>query len=258
MVPTSRGRLVVPMPTTTFNIQTADGQMDGVFCRPDGTGPWPGAMLFMDAMGVRPELIGMAERLSSNGFAVAVPNLYYRSGPQPPVNVTAFATPGPERERVFALMHSINHALVMRDTASVLDFLDREASVSKMPIGTVGYCMGGGYALTAAGTYPDRVGAAASFHGGWLATDRPDSPHRLAPRFRANLYVGVADNDPLCPPDEVERLRDTLTKAGCTFAIEVYQGAKHGFSVTGHPAYDRAASERHWTRLLDLFKSELA
>lgn len=230
--------------------------MDGVIARPEGSGPWPAIILYMDAMGVRPDLISMAERLADHGYVVVLPNLFYRSGPQPPVDRVAFAQPGPERDRVFALIQSIDHAKVLSDTKSILTFLDGEAE-ARGPYATLGYCQGGGYALSASATFPDRIAATASFHGGWLATDRPDSPHLLAPKMRAELYIGVAGIDPLFSAEERERLKDALTRAGCRFTLEVYEGVRHGFSVTGHPVYDRAASERHWTVIGDLFERTL-
>lgn len=245
------------MSETRFVVSTPDGAMDGYLLHPDGDGAWPAAILYMDAMGIRPDLLGMARRLSAHGYVVAVPNLYYRSGPQPPVDTGAFAAPGPERERVFALMRSIDQRKVMVDTGALLEYLTGVAAVRPTGIGTVGYCMGGGYALSAAGTFPDRIAAAASFHGGWLATDSPDSPHRLAGVMRARLYIGVADDDPLCPAEECDRLARALQEAGRDFALEVYAGARHGFSVAGHPMYDRDASERHWERLLLLFDRAL-
>ena len=246
------------MSATTTVLKTDDGQMDLVCCRPDGRpGPWPAIILYMDAMGVRPELIGMAERLSNMGFMVALPNLFYRSGPQPPVDTARFVQPGPERDRVFALIQSVTHEMIMRDTRAILDLLDKSPDVKGPSVGTLGYCMGGGFALTAAGTFPSRVVAAASFHGGWLATDKADSPHRLAPQMRARLYVGVAGIDPMFPPEECERLRAALDAAGCGFELKVYEGVRHGFSVTGHPVYDRAASEEHWQVLGRLFPEAL-
>jgi carboxymethylenebutenolidase len=124
-------------------------------------------------------------------------------------------------------------------------------------LGVVGYCMGGGYALAAAGTFPERFAAAAIFHAGGLATDSPDSPHRLAPAIRARVHVGAAEIDPSFPPEQQARLGRALTEAGVTHEIEVHPGARHGFAVTGHVVYDHEASERHWTRLLQLFEAEL-
>ena len=244
------------MDGTRVDLRTADGVMDTSVCQPEGKGPWPAVILYMDAMGVRPDMTTMAQRLASHGYVVLLPNLFYRSGPLPPVDPAAFVKGGPERDRVMALIRSINHEMVMRDTAAVLDYIDTKTP-ARGRIGTVGYCMGGGYALSAAGTYPDRVGAAASFHGGALATDRPDSPHLLAPNVRARLYIGVAAIDPMFPDEERERLRHALTDAGVSFTLEVYPDVRHGFSVTGHPVYDRDASERHWTELVRLFDETL-
>jgi len=142
---------------------------------------------------------------------------------------------------------------VMRDTAAFLNFLGPQPFVAGEKVGCVGYCMGGGFALSAAGTFPERVAAAASFHGGRLATDHTDSPHLLAEKMRAEVYVGVAGIDPHFPDDERQRLEDALDAAGVRSVVEVYSGAHHGFAVPGLPVYDREASERHWQRLLELF-----
>jgi carboxymethylenebutenolidase len=245
------------MPTEPFSLLTAHGVMDTHLTTPEHGGPWPAIILYMDAMGVRPALIGMAERLASHGYAVILPNLYYRHGALPAVDTQAYGLGGAERERVFALMHSLTHAGVMSDTRAMFEFIDRQPSISRGPIGALGYCMGGGFGLTAAGTFPDRVGAVASLHGAGLATDAPDSPHLLADKCRAALYIGVAGIDPLFPDEQRERLEAALTQGGCRFTIEVYPGAKHGFSVTGHPVYDEQASERHWRAVLDLFAREI-
>jgi carboxymethylenebutenolidase len=207
----------------------------------------------MDAFGIRPQLAGMARRLASSGYVVAVPNLYYRT-PFAPFEPAAVATEGPERARFKAMIASINHALVMRDTAQVIAWLDEQPAVQKGGLGVLGYCMGGGYALSAAGTFPDRVAVAASFHGGSLATEKPDSPHRLADRMRARVYVGAAEIDPSFPLEQQHRLEQALTEAGVRHTIEIYPKARHGFAVTGHLEYDHESSERHWQRLLEVLK----
>ncbi len=211
----------------------------------------------MDAFGIREQLSGMASRLASNGYVVAVPNLYFRTGAFAPFDPKAVTVDGPERSRFTGLIRSIDGPAVMRDTAAVLAYLDTRPDVRRGVVGTVGYCMGGGYALLAAGTYPDRVEAAASLHGGSLATDRPDSPHRLAGQMRAELYVGVAEIDHTFDRAQQDRLAGALSAAGVTHAIEVFPGARHGFAVTGHLAYDQLASEQHWRRITDLFARRL-
>jgi carboxymethylenebutenolidase len=239
------------------DLPTEVGTMDTYIVRPDGPGPWPGVVFYMDAFGIRPELLGMAERLASHGYVVAVPNLYYRSGAYAPFDPVEVAKGGPERDRFRAMIDSLSDTKVMRDTAAIVAFLDRDSRVQSGSIGAVGYCMGGRFALSAAGTFPDRVAAAASFHGTALATDRVDSPHLLADRMRAKLYVGVAELDPGFPPEQRQKLEQALIAGGAAYTIETYQGAKHGFAVAGHLVFDRDASERHWTNLVRLLEETL-
>jgi len=187
-----------------------------------------------------------------------VPNLYYRSGAFEPLDAAKVATGDEaERARFRSMIDSIDDTKVMRDTESILAHLATVADVTQPNVGALGYCMGGGFALSALGRFPDRVVVAASFHGGSLATHKPDSPHRLAPMMRGKLYVGVAGIDPSFPKEQQERLEAALRDAGVDYTLETYEGARHGFAVTGHTVYDRAASERHWTTLLELFHSTL-
>jgi carboxymethylenebutenolidase len=245
------------MAVDRIDLKTGDGVLDlHVFTPDSGAGPWPAVVLYMDAFGVRPELAGMAQRLASNGYAVALPNLYYRT-PFAPFQPNVVATEGPERERFKGMIASINHARVMQDTRLVIDRLDQHPSVTRGSIGALGYCMGGGYALSAAGTFPDRVVVAASFHGGSLATDKPDSPHRLAPKMRARVYVGAAEIDASFPPEQQERLEQALTEAQVPHTLEIYAKAKHGFAVNGHIVFDREAAELHWRRLIELLRETL-
>jgi carboxymethylenebutenolidase len=245
------------MSVERIDIKSDDGVLDlHVFTPETGVGPWPAVLLYMDAFGVRPELAGMAQRLASNGYVVALPNLYYRT-PFVLFQPNVVASEGPERERFKGMIASINHAIVMRDTGLVIAQLDQHPSVKRTGLGAVGYCMGGGYALSAAGRFPERVAVAASFHGGSLATDKPDSPHRLAPRMRARVYIGAAEIDASFPPEQQVRLEQALTAAEVPHKIEIYAQAKHGFAVTGHIVFDREASELHWRRLVELLKETL-
>jgi len=240
-----------------IDLKTDDGVMDlHVFAPDGGNGPWPAVVLYMDAFGIRPELAGMAQQLASHGYVVAVPNLYYRT-PFAPFRPDVVTTEGPERERFKAMIASINHAMVMRDTGAVLARLDQHPFVRRGSLAVVGYCMGGGYALSAAGAFPDRVVLAASFHGGSLATDKPDSPHRLAGQMRARVYIGAAEIDASFPPEQQARLGQALTDAGVRHDIEIYSNARHGFAVTGHVAFDAPSTDRHWRRLLDLLKETM-
>ncbi len=244
------------------DLRTADGVLDCYTFAPAGpggaaAGPWPAVLLYMDAFGIRPQLASMAQRLANAGYFVVVPNLYYRSGAFAPFDPKEVFADGPERQRFTGMIASITHEMIMADTAAVLGLLDAQSMVRPGSIGVVGYCMGGGYALSAAGTFPDRVAVAASFHGASLATDKPDSPHRLAPRIRARVYVGVAAIDPGFPAEQRMRLEAALTEAGVDHRVEIYEGARHGFAVTGHLVYDEVASERHWHVLLQLLHDVL-
>jgi carboxymethylenebutenolidase len=240
------------------DIRTSDGVLDCHVFTPDGQGSWPAVVFYMDAFGVRPSLGSMAQRLASDGYVVTIPNLYYRSGAFAPFDPSAVIVEGPERDRFKGMIASITDTMVVRDTAVVLDALDTLAVVRRGPVGVVGYCMGGGFALSAAGAFPDRVAAAASFHGGSLATDKPDSPHLRAAMIRGQVYIGVAGIDPTFAPEQEQRLRAAFDEARVNYTLETYEGARHGFAVTGHRVYDREASERHWQMLLRLFRDALS
>jgi carboxymethylenebutenolidase len=245
------------MTVSRVDVQTPDGAMDCHLFAPDESRQWPAVMMYMDAFGVRPQLAEMAQRLASHGYFVALPNLYYRTGSFPPFDRQAVLVEGPERDRFKGMIQSIDSAKVMRDTTAVLAMLDTTEGARTDRMGVVGYCMGGGYALAAAGSFPDRIAAAASFHGGSLATDKADSPHTFAPSMRAKVYVGAAEIDASFPPEQKDRLERALVDAGVDYTLEVYAGAKHGFAVNGHLVYDREASEAHWKRLIELFEGTL-
>jgi carboxymethylenebutenolidase len=238
-------------------IKTADGVAPCHFFSPPGAGDRPAVIVYMDAFGVRPALVEMARRLASEGYFVLLPNLYYRSGPMTAIEPANAFKEGPERDRLMSMVRSLTVGMVMADTGSFLDFLTGRPGVIGNKIGCVGYCMGGSFALAAAGTFPDRVAAAASLHGARLATDQPDSPHLLAPKIRAAVYVGIAGIDPHFTPEEKQRLESALVSAGVRHTIEVYPGVKHGFAVTDTPAYDTAASEHHWEQIGKLFAENL-
>jgi carboxymethylenebutenolidase len=240
-----------------IDIRTPDGVLDCHLFDGGPGEPRPAVVMYMDAFGIRPDLASMAERLAGLGVVVALPNLYYRTGPFEPFDKSKVFADGPERTRFKGMIASIDSRMVMRDTAEVIRVLEARSSVRQGPMGAVGYCMGGGYALSAAGTFPDRIAVAASFHGGSLATDRPDSPHLLAGRMRGRIHVGAAGIDPSFDDGQEARLRAAFDDAGVDYTLERYEGARHGFAVTGHPVYDRAAAERHWDTLSRLLGDTL-
>jgi carboxymethylenebutenolidase len=202
-------------------------------------------------------VLEIGERLSAHGYYALLPDLFYRSGPYAPMDPHAiFADPQQRKilmDRYFALATQAN---IMSDTRAFLDYLAAQPDVRRGAIGTTGYCMGGFMSLTAAGTYPDRIVATASYHGGRLATDAADSPHLLAPRIKSRVYIAGAIEDQSFPDDMKNRLEEALTQAHIDHKIETYP-AKHGWVFRDMPVYDAAASERHWQTLLALFDATL-
>jgi carboxymethylenebutenolidase len=210
----------------------------------------------MDAPGIREELRDMARRLATSGYYVMLPNLYYRSdvmelGPLP-------ADPeAPERKRMFQLMASINIALVMEDTSALLAYADSQPAARTDIVGTVGYCMSGRYAINAATHFPGRVKAAASIYGVQLATDQPDSPHLAGQKTKAELYFGCAETDIYAPMEIIEKVKQSMKQDGANAEVEIYPGTHHGFAFPRRPVYDKKAAERHWERLLALYRRRL-
>jgi carboxymethylenebutenolidase len=211
----------------------------------------------MDGLGIRPAMLEIGERLATHGYFVLLPDLYYRSGPYKPMNPhTIFTDPEQRKVLMEKFFAPATPANIMSDTGAFLGYLSAQQDVKPGGIGTTGYCMGGLMSLTAAGTFPDRIAAAASYHGGRLATDAPDSPHLLAPKIKARVYIAGAIEDQSFPDDMKALLDVALTKAGVDHTIETYQ-AKHGWVFRDTPVYDAAAAERHWQTMLALFRSKL-
>ncbi|HEX7853310.1 MAG TPA: dienelactone hydrolase family protein [Sphingobium sp.] len=244
------------MPYEKIMVTTGDGQCPVHILTPDGDGPWPAIFFYMDALAIRPAIVDMAARLAGAGYLVLVPDIYYRSGPYAPLDPKeVFA--GDFRAIVGPMRALTGNDKAVEDTRALLAYFNTREDVAGSRVGTVGFCMGGGMALSVAGAFPDRVGAAASFHGGNLATDEPTSPHRLAPGMTAEVYVAGADNDKSYPPEEEARLDRALTDAGVRHRCEIYPGAAHGWMKPDFPVYDEAAAERGWDALLDLFGRNL-
>lgn len=239
-----------------IHIDTQSGRMNTFICHPERFAPHPVILLFMDAPGIREELRDMARRLGTVGYYVMLPNLYYRSGVEelgPTVGDANAAT----RQKAMQLKDSIDIPLVMLDADALIAFADRDAAASKGPLGCVGYCMSGRYAINAAVRHRGRVQAAASIYGVDLVTDRPDSPHLALRRTDARLYFGCAENDQYAPREVIDRLRSELAVEGGNAEVEIYPGTHHGFAFPQRPVYDKAAAERHWERLFALFGGAL-
>ena len=238
-------------------IKTRDGVAPAYVFRPPGKGPWPAVLVFMDGLGIRPAMLELGERLASNGYFVLLPDLFYRSGAYEPMDPKkVFADPEGRKVLFEKYMGPANQANVMSDTAAYLDYIAAQPDVKPGKVGTTGYCMGGLMSLTAAGFYPDRIAATASYHGGRLASDSPESPHLLASKMKSRVYVAGAIEDASFPDDMKERLEEALTKGGVDHKIETYP-AKHGWVFRDFEVYDKAAAERHWDSLLALYKATL-
>ncbi|HUN72436.1 MAG TPA: dienelactone hydrolase family protein [Steroidobacteraceae bacterium] len=240
-----------------IEIRTRDGLCPSYIYRPAGSGPWPAVLVFMDGPGIRPAMLQLGERLAAHGYFVLLPDLFYRAGPYEPMDPkTLFSDPEKRKVVMEKFFPTASSANIMADMPAFLDYLAAQPDVKPGGIGVTGYCMGGRLALIAAGTYPERIAAAASYHGGRLANDDPDSPHRLAPRMKARVYVAGATEDQSFPDDMKARLENALTDAGVDHRIETYP-ARHGWVFPDFPVYDAAASERHWQTMLALFDAKL-
>ena len=240
-----------------IDIKTKDGVTPCHLFGPPQNWNRPAVIVYMDGFGIRPALCEMAERLSLSGYHVLLPNLYYRSGPTKPFDAATALEDPSERDRLMRHFRSLSNQSVMQDTAGFLDFLELQPSITAQKVGCVGYCMGGAFALSAAGTFPNRIAAAASLHGSNLATDQSDSPHLLASKMRAGVYVGIAGIDPHFTAKERRQLEAAFQSADVAHKVEVYPDVKHGFAVNDTPAYDQPASERHWQQLLKLLADNL-
>jgi carboxymethylenebutenolidase len=243
------------MSRVDITIKTRDGSCPAALFTPNGkTGSWPGVIFFMDGLGIRPTLDEMAQQLADHGFAVLLPDLYYRSGTYAPmVPAEVFADPA-KKDTLMKFIGSLDRDKKISDTDAFIQFMASRDEVKGSQLGCTGYCMGGNVALLAAGAYPDRFAAIASFHGGGLASDQPDSPHRFMKGVKGRVYVAGAIEDAHFTDEQKALLDKTLTEDGVRHDVVTYAGAHHGFAVPDHPAFNVGAAEHHWhalTKLLD-------
>jgi carboxymethylenebutenolidase len=252
---------------TPVEIKTPDGICDAAFIHPQ-TGAHPGVIVWPDAFGLRPSLREMGRRLAGAGYSVIVVNPFYRVAKAPvfeDASTFNFGDP-PQRAKLTPLMASIGAAgAVEKDAPAFVAWLDSQRQVDRAKkIGTQGYCMGGPLIVKTAAAVPNRVGAAASFHGGALVTPNADSPHLLAPKIKARMYFGIAANDDMQQPDAKTKLKEAFAAAKVPAEIEVYSQSQHGWCVpdmpnqaNGQPIYNEVDAERAWTKLLALYKAGL-
>ncbi|MCP3787034.1 dienelactone hydrolase family protein [Micromonospora sp. A3M-1-15] len=243
------------MQTTTVDVPTDDGVADALLVRPDGDGPFPAVLVFMDAFGLRPRMAEMAETIAAREYVVLVPNLFHRFGRAPLVDLSGLSDENRRGElfgKLSPMIGSLTPDVIARDADAYLDFLAAQPGVAPGPVVITGYCMGGTNALRAIEAHPDRIAAAAAFHAGRVVTDAPDSPHLGVGAVRGELYFGHADHDPSMTAEQIATLEKALDAAGVTYRSEVYTGARHGYTQADTPMYDERATERHWAALFDL------
>jgi carboxymethylenebutenolidase len=256
----------LPVVETNVQVKAPDGMCDAAFIHPT-TGAHPGVLIWPDAFGLRPSMRDIGKRIAAEGYSVLVPNPFYRSAKAP-----VFDDPSKfdfqnqaDMAKLQQLMGPLNAAgAAERDAVAYITFLDEQRQVDRArKIGTQGYCMGGPLVVKTAATVPNRVGAGASFHGGGLVTDQPNSPHLLAPKIKGRMYFGIASNDDMRQPDAKDKLKEAFAAAKVPAEIEVYAGALHGWCVpdmplqNGSPIYKKPDAERAWAKLVALYKAAL-
>ena len=240
-------------------IPTPDGEARAFVFTPNaGKGPWPAVIMFMDAPAIRPALFDMGEHLAQSGYYVLLPDLFWRAGPYDPPNIQKARAGDPEQVALFTkLRGSTGAGRQMTDTKACLEWLAKQPDAKSDKVGVTGYCMGGGIALRAAGTFPERIAAAASFHGGNMATDDEKSPHHLAPNIKAKVLVAGADKDGGYDEAQNERLKNALAEAKVDAHVSIWPGCLHGWVPADMPVHNVEGAERHWRELVKLLDSTL-
>jgi carboxymethylenebutenolidase len=255
----------LPVVEKNVEVKTPDGVCDAAFIHP-ASGSHPAVLIWPDAFGLRPSMRDIGKRIAAEGYSVLVPNPFYRLAKAPVIqDPSSFSFQNPaDMAKLQPLMASINAAgAAEKDATAYIAFLDAQSQVNKArKIGTQGYCMGGPLVVRTAATLPDRIGAGASFHGGGLVTNNPNSPHLLAPKIKARMYFGIASNDDMRQPDAKDKLREAFAAAKVPAEIEVYESL-HGWCVAdmplqnGKPIYNKPDAERAWAKLVALYKGAL-
>jgi carboxymethylenebutenolidase len=257
----------LPVTETNVEIKTPDGTCDAAFIHPT-TGSHPAVLIWTDAFGLRASMRDIGKRIAAEGYSVLVPNPFYRvaRAPYPGIDSAKFNfANADDMAKLRPLMASINAAgAAERDAVAFITFLDAQRQVNTAKkVGTQGYCSGGPLVMRTAAAVPSRVGAVGSFHGGGLVTDAPTSPHLLAMKMKARLYIAIAGNDDARQPDQKDKLREAFMAANLPAEIEVYR-SQHGWCVpdmpaeAGVPIYNRPDAERAWAKLVALYKTALA
>jgi len=240
------------------NVPMASGVSDSALFYPEGNGTWPAVLVWTDILGLRPVFREMGRRLAVQGYVVLVPNPFYRNARAPVVGGSFDFSKPEDRAKVMPLAATLTAEANISDAKAYTTFLDQQPQTNKNKrMGVQGYCMGGPLTFRTAATRPDRIGAAATFHGGGLVTDKPDSPHLLIPKMKAEVLCCVADNDDKRDPGAKDTLKQAFAAAHLTATVEVFEGCNHGWTVSGSQVYNESGAERAWSELAALYKRNL-
>ena len=247
------------MQERSIDIATRDGKMNAYVFHPDGPGPHPVVIHYMDSIGVREELADMCRRLATVGYYVLLPNLYYRLARSVDLDADRIGDPAyaEKLELMWTLNRHLTNTMIEQDTSAMFDFLATDPAARPGKLGIVGYCMSGRFVYRMAGAFPGRVAASASVYGARLVTDLPDSAHLLTERIQGEMYFACAEHDHYITNDALEQIRSLMTASKIRGSIEFYPEAQHGFAFAQRRVYHKASSERHWERLFDLFRRNL-
>lgn len=241
------------------NVPMASGVSDSALFYPEGKGPWPAVLVWTDILGLRPVFREMGKRLAAEGYVVLVPNPFYRNAKAPVVDGSFDFSKPEDRAKVMPLAAALTADANISDAKSYTAFLDQQPQTDKKKkMGVQGYCMGGPLTFRTAATVPDRIGAAATFHGGGLVTDKPDSPYLMIPKMKAEVLCCIADNDDKRDPSAKDKLKEAFAAAHLTATVEVFEGCDHGWTVRGSQVYNEAGAERAWSELTALYKQNLS
>jgi carboxymethylenebutenolidase len=246
------------MPEQELEIATADGSMRTFVAQPDGGGPFPVVLVYMDALGLRDELRDIARHVAAQGYYAVAPDLYYRFGDNVVFDAAKLGDPDSgEMQRMFGTMQQLGDDMVTSDTRAILERLESEPGAAGGPVGAVGFCMGGRLVVRAMTRFPERFAAGAALHPSFIVGEGPDSPHTEIGRMQGELYVGLGGADTFQPPAAFEPARAELEQHGVPHVVDVHEGADHGFMIPGAPVFHEQAAARCWERVFDLFRRQL-
>jgi carboxymethylenebutenolidase len=259
MLSSSMAAAEVKVVQKDVDVPMASGVADSALFYPEGKGRWPAVLVWTDILGLRPVFREMGQRLAAQGYVVLVPNPFYRNAKAPVVDGSFDFSKPDDRAKVMPMAAALTADANMSDAKSYVTFLDAQPQTDrKKKMGVQGYCMGGPLTFRTAATASERIGAAATFHGGGLVTDKPDSPHLLIPKMKAEVLCAVADNDDKRDPAAKDKLKEGFAAAHLKATVEVYEGCNHGWTVRGSQVYNEAGAERAWAELTALYKRNLA